>query len=191
DLARSPDAKTLASGDYSGDIFLWDAATGRELRRLTGHKAWVQGLSFSPDGMLLGSAGDDTTVRLWDVASGTELRRLAGHKSYVYGGAFSSDGKMLATTGHDQTVRLWRVDTGAPLRCIDTEHLQNNAVALSPDGRLVVAASVGEKAAQVWDAETGRSLPPFVIPGFQGRVFGLAFSPDGRTLVTGCEDGTV
>jgi WD40 repeat protein len=98
-----PDGQTLASG--SGDILgsgdntvrLWDVATGRELRQLTGHTEGVRSVAISPDGQTLASGSGDKTVRLWDVATGRELRQLTGHTDYVISVAISPDGQTLAS----------------------------------------------------------------------------------------------
>ena len=57
-LAISPDGKVLVSGSGFADptIRVWDAATGRLLRQLDGHTAWVCKLVFSRDGRQLISA---------------------------------------------------------------------------------------------------------------------------------------
>ena len=73
-LAFSPDGKTLASGDASGMIKLWDLTTGKELvlgkgreRENTCEGTAVLCLAFSPDGKTLASSGNDDAIRLWDV----------------------------------------------------------------------------------------------------------------------------
>ena len=69
----SPDGQQLATCEASGLVRLWDAATGKELRRLGGHMSVVTSVSWSRDGKTLASGSDDKSVRLWDPASGKEL----------------------------------------------------------------------------------------------------------------------
>ena len=49
-IAMSPDEKRIAGGDYKGNLFVWDAATGRKLWTVKEHAARFDGLAFSPDG---------------------------------------------------------------------------------------------------------------------------------------------
>src|SRR5437773_6564095 len=51
-VAFAPDGKTLASAAWYGAVCVWDAETGREVRRLTGLE-WPAALAFSPDGKAL------------------------------------------------------------------------------------------------------------------------------------------
>ncbi len=75
-VAWSPDGRTLATGADAGTIIMWDAATGKELKRLTGRLASVSKVEFSPDSRyLMASAGDGTRLLL-DVATGAEVCRL-------------------------------------------------------------------------------------------------------------------
>jgi WD40 repeat protein len=65
-VAFSPDRTLLAtSGSIEQTARLWDIATGRGVRTLTGHTGRVAGVAFSPDGTLLATSSIDQTARLW------------------------------------------------------------------------------------------------------------------------------
>ena len=72
-VAVSPDGKWLATSGDDGSIKLWNPATGKSIRNLSGHKGAVNGLSFSPDSGKLVSGSADKTIRVWDVAKGKIL----------------------------------------------------------------------------------------------------------------------
>src|SRR4051794_23693665 len=63
-VAVAPAGKTVASAGNDRLVRLWDAATGKELRRCAGHANGVAAVAFSPDGGRLVSASYDQTVRL-------------------------------------------------------------------------------------------------------------------------------
>jgi hypothetical protein len=151
-VAFSPDGKRLASasGSADGTVWLWDVATGRDVRALQGHSGPVPSMTFSPDGRRLASAGEDATVRLWDAASGLELLVLKGHKGEVTSVAFSPDGKRLASAGYDGTVRLWDAAGGQEVLALKGPPGVVTSVAFSPDGKRL--ASAGEDGTvRVWE----------------------------------------
>jgi tRNA A-37 threonylcarbamoyl transferase component Bud32 len=71
------------SGVVDNSIRLWDAKTGKALRRLKGHTHGVRSVAFSADGRYAVSGSADKSVRLWDLASGQEVRGFLGHEQDV------------------------------------------------------------------------------------------------------------
>jgi WD40 repeat protein len=201
----SPDGKIAVTGCMDQRTRLWDAATGKPLGKPLPHLGLL--LAFSPNGRsLLTSAGK--TVRLWETGTGEPIGQPMTHDWDVNAVAFSGDGRTLVTGGgsrfwrkrpaggdqlwRDGGARLWDATTtqpiGQPMRH-DTVH----AVAFSPDGKTVVTGgsdtdrtpqgSLTHGSARQWDAKTGQALdcPPLPHPG--ERLYAVAFSPDGKTLL--------
>jgi RNA polymerase sigma factor (sigma-70 family) len=69
-LAYAPNGTVLAAGAQDGSVMLWDPATGKELRRLRGHKREVNSVAFSPDGRLVASSDFEGGIVLWEVRTG-------------------------------------------------------------------------------------------------------------------------
>ena len=106
------DRIVTASDDATARI--WDATTGRELRRLDHGGKWVRAAAISPDGTLVATSSLDDKVHIWQMANGKQVYALQGHGNL--GGRralrFSSDGSVLFSWGDGNTLRLWNVATG-------------------------------------------------------------------------------
>jgi WD40 repeat protein len=178
-VAFAPDGQTLATGGRDGLVKLWDVASSRYLRTLELQYTQVEVLAWSRDGRTVVSAGRGGVIRLWDAATGKDLCPQPGHVAGVIRVALSPDGKTAVTGGWDRTVRWWDTATGRELRVAAG---LVNEVAVSPDSRTVLA-STPERRLLMWDLATGRETTPADLP--DGLRFGaLAFTPDGRGLVT-------
>ena len=176
-LTFSPDGKLLAACD-SGEIRLWNTATGRRLQtiRREGHSR--SALTFSPDGKTIAADNDYGVVCLWDVADGKEIRRL-GRRVDLHSLAFSPDGAFLAA-GEDN-IRLYRVANGEEVRPVDDGSLDLDNAVFTPDGRLLLTAGT-DGFIRLWDADTGAP-----VRRFKGRPEGnsfVGFSKDGKSLFT-------
>jgi WD40 repeat protein/uncharacterized caspase-like protein len=101
--------------ETTGQIQLWDVASGREIGVLKGHGRGVTKLVFSRDGKFIASAASDNTIKIWDVENRREVRTLAGHTSNVESLDFTPDGRLLASASDDGSTFLWDTKNGEHL----------------------------------------------------------------------------
>jgi eukaryotic-like serine/threonine-protein kinase len=170
-VAYSPDGKRIVLGvsqndppgkDLREEAEVFDSATGKQVLSLESHAGGCGQVAYSPDGRRIVTGSRDKTARVWDAETGREILSLKGHTTFGSGVAFSPDGK--------------RIVTGTSLE-------------VSPDGKGgFVTSTDHDKTAMVWDAETGREV--FSLKGHTGYVSSVAFSPDGKRIVTGMGDKT-
>ena len=109
-MSFSPDGKILASG--SNQLFLWDTATGGQLR--TTSRELTSGIStlvFSPDGDTLVAGNWDGILELWDVRTGGLLSTHTGHTKGINALKFSADSKTLVSASFWGTTLVWDWET--------------------------------------------------------------------------------
>ncbi len=138
------------------------------------HRGSAQRVAFSPDGGSLVSCGQDGRIRLWKVPSFAPDGAFEGHGASVNTLSFSADGGLLASGSSDGTVRVWSFPGGRKLDVLDDQV----AAAVSPAGGL---ATISTKArAILWD---GNYDEVAALPLLDRRLFSLAFTPDGASLL--------
>jgi hypothetical protein len=141
------------------------------------------------------------SVRLETVDTGKHLFDLPKVPDRIFPVASSARGRLLATSTFQYiplekeggesakevyTLRLWELASAEEVLAIPIT--SSHTIAFSADGRLL--ALVGEdRQAVVYDLRRGHELRR--LRGFDSAVTSLAFSPDGRRMVSGLEDGTL
>jgi eukaryotic-like serine/threonine-protein kinase len=165
---------------------------------LKGHTGPVKTLAMSADGKRIVSGGSwDQTVKVWNADSGQEILSFRPHAANIFGVAISGDGKRIVTSGNDMTVNVWDAATAQKVRSIDGRTHQFTCLGLSADGKRIVTGSCvftpqgfslpGEMT--VCDVDAGRDI--FLLKGHSSGIFSVAFSADGKRIVSGSQDGTV
>ncbi len=189
-VAWSPNGSVIASGGgfAGGPIKLWDAASGKELRKLEGHTLWISALIFSADGTKLYSAGGDQTIRIWDVEQRRCLVTLRGSQDEVLGLALSPDSTMLASAGKDGVVAFWstlpRPKEKSPKL---SEFGRFGRPAIPPDSRVLAVPRDGT--VRLFDLATLSEVEQLPLLG--SNVTRVCYSPDGTLLVSGSQSGKV
>jgi serine/threonine protein kinase len=105
----SADGNRIVSVTDALGLCVWDANTGKPLRRLGGPKGSLRGVAISKDGRYVLAGGNDGLVRSWDAESGRLLREFQGHNGAVGTLAFCPDGHHFLSGGADKTMRLWHL----------------------------------------------------------------------------------
>jgi hypothetical protein len=160
-LALSPQGNVLAYGDVGSNgnpvVSLWNITT-RQASQLP-HPGVPARLGFSPDGTLLASWASDGTVRLWQVESRQIITNAQFPKpeSDRRGGILFSPQNRWLVIGESKAIRLWDWASGKQTTIpVPDPGKPVGALALSPDGRFLVAAY---NRIQVWDVAKVWNLP--------------------------------
>lgn len=155
-LAFHPDDRTLAIGDASGRIWLWDIAGNQgkqfDANFWEAHKSTVTTLAFNPAGTILLSGGEDAVLLVWELVDGSLFlsRKLEGwHLKEIRALSFRYDGKIAASCSMDDTLRIWRTDNWKVILTHKGGQNWSFALTFSLFGDLLASASKDETV-KIW-----------------------------------------
>jgi hypothetical protein len=168
-LAFTPDGKQLVVGGQF-ELTVWDATSGKLEKRLAMRPERATALAFLPDGKLAlagGRPGQEGNVAVYDLNA----------KGKVENGVTLLDGV------NDKAVLVAQLlDTDDVVYCL----------AVSPDGKKLAAGNSADRTVNVWDLSPGYAAAKLEqsIENHADWVLGVAFSPDGKHLLTCSRDKT-
>ncbi|MBI3407297.1 MAG: WD40 repeat domain-containing protein [Planctomycetes bacterium] len=196
---------SVSSNDAVCFINTWNSKTGEKFGQLKVAHFEPESTSVSCDGRWAAVSGDDqksarteSVVVLCDL----EQRRVRHFfkTNDVFDVVFSPDGKIIAGGSLDHNVYLFEAATGIEVMKLCGHERPVAAIAFSPTGRIIATADglprmrmrwwmdIGSHAIRIWDLTTGKELHK--IEGYDSDVGALAFSPDGKRIVAGLNNGT-
>jgi WD40 repeat protein len=192
-VAINQDNQTVATSDYAGQVKLWDATTGAELKTfdLSENAVIHHWLRFTNDGSWLvikgsGNEIENNYVRIIDVESGSEVMKI--DDGWMESIAISWDGsRLLVGEDFERAMRLYDLDTMEEVARYATQDI--GGPRFSPDGSLFSTRSEDGKTIHIWETETGSQI--INLTGPQRQINDIHFSPDGSRLATASGDGTV
>ncbi len=206
----SPGGKYVVTGGWDNSARIWDAETGKVLRKLgqdpdkpeAAHRGKIRSAFFSPDGDHVLTASDDRTAKVWSQKDGSlkltihgYKRRIHihGHKRRIHHAVYSHDGRLVMTSSQDKTTKIWDAESGKLRFTLAGEEGHKWAVlhaAFSEDDKWVVTGSV-DNTAKVWRLEQGVAMPTpkYTLTGHTDSVTSVAFSPFDPEKSSDAENG--
>jgi WD40 repeat protein/tetratricopeptide (TPR) repeat protein/tRNA A-37 threonylcarbamoyl transferase component Bud32 len=195
-VAFGPDGRTALTGNgrIQGDARLWDVALGNPLGPALAHSNSILALAVSSNSRRVATAGRDHVARLWDATTGEPVGEALPHNFEVNAVAFSPDGKTLVSGGDDGAALFWHAATGKPVvrefRGQFPFQMGVSTTSALGDGERSPFSGV-QQTGQFWGPKRGK---PAAKPGYLNSVaavHAIAFSRDGKKLVTGTSKGAV
>ena len=187
DAAFSPDGRMVVAVGLDSLTF-WSHGSGNEELIEQRRGELYRCLAFAPDGRTLAVGLIDGSIQVLDMPGARIRSVLRAYSDQVARLAYSPDGRILASASMRGEVRLWDTATGQDCGRVDPGAGRFHALAFAPDGRTLALAEWQSNEGDIllWDLEANRLRSR--LAGHTDGIGQLAFSRDGRMLVSGGRD---
>jgi WD40 repeat protein len=185
--AFTPDRKALAAVSGMSSVWLWEVATGKEVRRLSGPPTISSPVWFSRDGGTVAAVAPGGAIQLWEMASGKRLALERGPGCWPSGLAFLAPGKLRACRANGQAASVWDLPEGRLLSPASGHEHTVRQMCYVDSGKGLV--SVGDDGMICWwDCTKGNEVRHHLVtggtfrdqPGFANAR--MTLSQDGKLL---------
>ncbi|KAK5089805.1 U3 snoRNP protein [Exophiala xenobiotica] len=190
-ISMNKTGEWLALGSAkTGQLLVWEHQSESNILKQSSHLDTMTTLSFSPDSSRIITGADDGLIKIWDIFSGFHIATFTEHSSAITGSAYSRRGNVLFTSSLDGSVRAWDMLRYRNFRTFTApQRLSFACLAIDPAAEVVCAGSHDSFDIYLWSVQTGALLDQ--LSGHEGPISTLAFTPDGRMLVSGSWDRTI
>ncbi len=196
-VSFSPDGTKIAFAGADKSVRLYDADTGKEIRKMDHHEEWVFGTVFGIDGKRLVSVSRDRAAKLTEVDTGRFIENVNLLREPLTAVTRHPKKDWIAVGGAERIPYLYKLDRPRAMRIADDSTLIRKfdkqdgpilALAISPDGQLLaVGSEVGD--VRIYNLETGELKGK--CTGHVGGIYTLVFHPSSKELLTAGFDGMV
>lgn len=198
-LAWSPNSKWLLSGggdhraaEKPGELIVWDAATGKQVRQLDGHQRFVLAVAWSSDGSHFisidgnpWSPAKSGELILWNGETFAKEKVWTPPTGCILDLAFGGDGTLVAAAGFDKKVYLFEPARGNVLRTLSGHEQSVTRVVFSHNSARIASGDAAG-VARIWNIATGKTEQ--VLRAAMNPIGGLCFNSKGDRLATASVD---
>jgi WD40 repeat protein len=190
-LTLRANGKLAATGDESGQIRVWDVASGKVQQTIAAHQASVSGIGFSADGATLFSCSIDKTLCVWNVVDGKSTGKPIAAPYPYQGLMLLHRGARLITGDADGAVQIWDAVTlletkeAKPVRELKAHKKSVTALVAVPGAGEEFFTGGADGFVRRWNASTGQQVREL---DNGGPVLALAIRPDGKRLASAGPD---